>query len=180
MVVNAEQWDLIDTNLHSPGAPIRRVPPRCGEGEGFHPSHCASHHHHSGPPFSTGQHLAFHPLLALDEMPPLGPGRADLHAGRSHSHRQLLIILPQTIFCHGSEDLPFLPSPWTPPPEIQHRYGRLPAQQQHTTEFWLPQASQQRWDGQREPVMSCPLQSGPGPGGRESRPVDLGRRHCAV
>lgn len=26
MVVNAEQWDLIDTDLHSPGAPIRRAP----------------------------------------------------------------------------------------------------------------------------------------------------------
>lgn len=132
MVVNAEQWDLIDTNLHSPGAPIRRGPVRrCGEKEGFPSSHCAlskqSHHHHSGPPFSTGQHLAFH-LLALDEMPPLS---ARDERPWQTSNKLAGRLLPGVSSSSLPKHFPAMDRRIShfsrvhgPPPEIQHWYLR--------------------------------------------------------
>lgn len=122
----------------------------CGEQEGFPSSHCAlvkqSHHHHSGPPFSTGQHLAFH-LLALDEMPPL--------SARDERPWQTSNKLAGRLLTGGSSS--FLPKHFSamdrrishfsrvhgPPPKIQHWYGRRLPAQQHTTEFGFHKPGQQ-------------------------------------
>lgn len=150
----------------------------CGEQEGFPSSHCAlvkQSHHHSVPPFSTGQHLAFH-LLALDEIPPL--------SARDERPWQTSNKLAGRLLTGGSSS--FLPKHFSAmdrrishfsrvhgsPPKIQYWYGRRLPAQQHTTEFCFHKPGQQRWDGQRETVMSC-CNGARGPGGRGSRPVDF-------